>query len=466
MTAIPMKTSSAALTAVILSLFLSAFSVGGAQTPRQKPGVRFLQFSEVAETLGMYSASGIPGSEIKDEAQWDSWIRAQDKAVRDRIDLGTEDSISNLILFGTSFTNLPRLEGTEQAVDLSGLLTSAARQRVRAFLQALEKSQTNERLSFARFFLAQKGVADHALESYLASNLVRMAREQAEYEEKLKQATQAGAPDQLYFTRGTLFQARGLSADTSLLPNFALEETLRSLVAKGAAPPAIRRIAVIGPGLDFADKRAGYDFYPLQTIQPFAIMEAAVRTGLAKPDEVRVVTLDLNAAVNSHVATVAERAKAGLALVLQLPWDTQPDWTVAAKAYWQHFGETLGKPAKALAVPKSVTSIENRAVSIPPQVAARVEARDANVVAQTMDLVDGKGFDLVIATNVLVYYDLFQQGLAIASIANIMNPGGIFLCNNALPARHDHRLKYLGRKSLSYVNNGAFGDDVVVYRRE
>ncbi|HYT64874.1 MAG TPA: hypothetical protein VEL51_00540 [Vicinamibacterales bacterium] len=30
-------------------------------------------------------------------------------------------------------------------------------------------------------------------------------------------------------------------------------------------------VAIIGPGLDFSDKAKGYDVYPPQTIQPFAL---------------------------------------------------------------------------------------------------------------------------------------------------------------------------------------------------
>ena len=88
-----------------------------------------------------------------------------------------------------------------------------------------------------------------------------------------------------------------------------------------------------------------------------------------------------------------------------------------------------------------------------------------NVVTQTMDVPEGQGFDLVIATNMLVYYDLFQQALAMTSVAHMMNPRGVLLVNHTLPAQHPSALEYLGRRSVSYSAAGAFGDDVVVYRR-
>ena len=71
----------------------------------------------------------------------------------------------------------------------------------------------------------------------------------------------------------------------------------------GQTPPKrrVRRVAIIGPGLDFTDKQEGYDFYPQQTIQPFAIMDSLVRLGLARANELSVTTLDLSARVNDHV---------------------------------------------------------------------------------------------------------------------------------------------------------------------
>lgn len=44
--------------------------------------VRYLRYAEVADTIRLFAGSGLPGSEIGDEAAWDAWIRDQDKQVR------------------------------------------------------------------------------------------------------------------------------------------------------------------------------------------------------------------------------------------------------------------------------------------------------------------------------------------------------------------------------------------------
>jgi SAM-dependent methyltransferase len=231
-------------------------------------------------------------------------------------------------------------------------------------------------------------------------------------------------------------------------------------------PGSMHRIAVIGPGLDFTDKRDGYDFYPLQTLQPFAVLETVARLGLGKPADLQVVCLDLNSAVIAHVQKLAQRGRAGQAYTVQLPRDPQAEWSPEAISYWKSFGEVLGSPVKPLPAPAALSGVVARAVVIRSQYAARMQVYNANIVAQTLDFPAGEGFDLIVATNVLVYYDRFQQALAMASIARMLNRGGIFLANNVLPAQHTSDLEYLGRRTTAFTPSGAYGDDVVVYRRK
>ncbi len=427
---------------------------------------RYLHFDEVRETLLLNADSGLPGSEIKEGAAWDAWIRARDAEVRGRIDRGVEDSISNLILYGASFTSLPRVESVEFAATESGELRPAAVARIHALALALASGAKDERVGFVRDFLARKGIGRNFEESYFTGNLRRFIAEQAGYQKKLEDAAKGRDPSSVYLARGTLFETRGLSVDTSLLPNFALEETLRAMIRKGAlTAESMRRIAVIGPGLDFTDKRDGYDFYPLQTLQPFAVLEAVARLDLGKPEDLEVVCLDLNSAVIAHIQKLAERGRAGEAYTVELPRDPRAEWSPEAISYWKNFGEILGSPRKPLPVPASLGGVAVRAVAIRGQFAARIQVYDANIVAETLDFPPGQGFDLIVATNVLVYYNRLEQALAMANIARLLNPGGIFLANHPLPSEHASDLRYLGRRTTAFTPSGVYGDDVVVYRR-
>jgi hypothetical protein len=430
----------------------------------QTEAARYLRWVEIEPLLPLFAAAGDKLPNLADASQWDAWIRQRDREVRSRIDRGVEDSISNLIVFGTSFTTLPRLASPEAAIDAAGDLTPVARRRVDAFVQAIRTLDT-ERFRFVREFMRGRVTGDK-ISAFVAGNLRRFAQEQSDYQRALQAANSSGDAGRTAFVRSTLFESRGLSVDTSLLPNYAIEDTLRVMKQKAALPSRIRTIAVIGPGLDFTDKRDGYDFYPLQTIQPFAVMETVLRLGLAKPDELRVVAFDLNPAVLAHVKRLSERAKTGQPYTLQLPRDPAAGWNEAVTNYWRRFGEFIGAPANPLPTPAGLRGLELRAVAVKPQFAARLSAADLNIVAQTIDPPPEQGFDLVVATNILVYYSRFEQALAMTSVVKMMNSGGIFLSNTVLPAQRPDGLGFLGRRTVAYSAAGAYGDDVVVYRRQ
>src|SRR2546428_11581316 len=115
------KLRRAAFASLVLSLFFHiVFSAA-------ESVVRFLRFEEAAETLKLFADAGLSAGDFKDAAAWNDWVRARDVEVRARVDQGVEDSISNLILYGASYTNLPRLESAERAASETGELTTTAR---------------------------------------------------------------------------------------------------------------------------------------------------------------------------------------------------------------------------------------------------------------------------------------------------------------------------------------------------
>src|SRR6266566_1927672 len=222
------KARRAELACLSLFLFLCTFTSTGEQ------GVRFLRFDDVAETLELFADAGLSAADIKDSTAWNDWVRTRDAEVRARVDQGVEDSISNLILYGASYTSLPRLEGVESAASETGELTASARARVHALAAALPNGARNERLRFVNEFLARKGIPRESVEAKLQENLRQLIAEQRAYQQKLKTSEEASDPAAKLLARGTLFQDRGLSADTSLLPNYALEDTLKTILKKGA----------------------------------------------------------------------------------------------------------------------------------------------------------------------------------------------------------------------------------------
>jgi predicted TPR repeat methyltransferase len=45
---------------------------------------------------------------------------------------------------------------------------------------------------------------------------------------------------------------------------------------------------------------------------------------------------------------------------------------------------------------------------------------------------EGERFDLIVATNVLVYYDVLEQALAASNVAAMLRSGGVFVTNTAV----------------------------------
>jgi hypothetical protein len=291
-------------------------------------GVRFLRWTEVQQLV----------TEVTDSKQWDSWVRQRDYEIRSSIERCLEDSISMLIIFGTSFTTLPRLASPTDVVTAAGDLTPAARIRMEAFIAGLDQID-DERFRSVLQFLRRKQIAQDELRAYLGGNL----------------------------KRAVLERARVPHTHSTSIGVTAVEQALRVLISTGKAPARIRRIGVIGPGLD--------PEYDPDTDNQFASLDAAVSSGLAKTGSVELVVLDINPWVLSHVRAVASKA-----------------------------GGRSG---------------------------ARIRAEDVNVVTQNVETAPGQGFDLVVASAGLSGYSRVEETLMLENVAQMMASGGVFIANGA-----------------------------------
>lgn len=95
-----------------------------------------------------------------------------------------------------------------------------------------------------------------------------------------------------------------------------------------------------------------------------------------------------------------------------------------------------------------------------------LRAADLDVVTERLVLPEEWKLDLVIATNVLVYYGPFEQALALRNIAEMLRTGGTLLTNNALPEVSGATMRAAGATSVSYSDDPDDGDRVLWYRRK
>ncbi len=408
-------------------------------------------------------------------AVWLEWVKLRDAEIRERLARGDEDTVVNLLFFGTSFTRQPRITSAEisrfqaaSAAQMQALL----RQRINDLVTGMIAPGNNERLQFARSITQAAGmsVANEKeiaqVREYLLASVERVLKEQSGFQRTLAAARGLDATGE-FAERSKLYKERGLSLDTSLLLNYALEVALQELRDRGLlARGSVCRIGIIGPGLDFIDKQEGYDFYPTQTVQPFAVMDSLLRLGLSQADRLRVATLDLSPRVNEHIERARRAGAAGRGYAIQLPRDPLAGWDPSAVSYWQRFGDQIGSATPPVAVPPALRGMIMRAVRVRPEFARRLTALDVNIVLQREETpADGK-FDLLIATNIFVYYDTFEQSLALANVQAMLRPGGFLLTNNLLLELPSSRMRAVDYSAVQYSKREAEGDRIVWYRRE
>lgn len=476
-----------------LSLLVCVIAVAASNTPfyaqSSSPRVGYISYKDarpIVEALAdvlpaeLRSANGGDLSSI-----WAGWVARRDAEIRARLVQGDEDSLINFMLFGTSFTHKPRItiEDIAQAAanhSLSAEPSAETNAFVRAIhartddlIRAMGTPAKNERLLFARQLLERRGYEINSdpgrkrVREYLLSSLARMLNEHSSYGKVLESAKLLGDPSAEFAERSKLYATRGLSSDTSLLPNLAIERALASLKAQGAlVPGGVHRVGIIGPGLDFTDKQDGYDFYPQQTIQPFAVIDSLVRLGLARASELRVTTFDLSVRVNDHLRRAAANARRGIAYTIQLPRDAQSQWKPESIDYWTRFGDRIGAPATPVALPAALSDLRIRAVRVRPAIVSLINAEDTNIVLQRPELRADQRFDLLIATNILVYYDVFEQSLALSNVERMLRPGGLLLSNNALLELPFSRIHSIGYETVVYSDKAGDGDHIVWYQRD
>jgi SAM-dependent methyltransferase len=408
-------------------------------------------FAEVRPVLEAMDELLPPQLRPLSEPAWDSWIRRHDEEIRARLERGELDSMVHLLLFGASFTERPRIEfETIAEASRSGLL----RARVEDLVRALQSPGENERLAILGGLLRRNGVdpaaGDGRAGLFLFENLQRVLEENVTYARRAREP--GGEP---------VFRDRGVSLDTGVTANYVVEEALRHLKHRGVLRPGgVTRVAVIGAGLDFTDKLSGYDHYPLQTLQPFALYDSLLRLNLAAAP--RVTVFDISLRVLEHLERARERAAQGRGYTIQLVRVPRQGWTPGAVDYWRSFGDRAGQPAAPVPPPAGLGRLDTRAAEIRPEVVLACEPVNLNIVAARLSLPAEERFDLIVATNVFVYYNRLEQALAFQNAAAMLKPGGILLTNDPLPEVSAIPARRTGQTAVRYSER--FGEPVFWYQ--
>lgn len=450
------------------ALAISAACARPARAQNTAPAA-FTTFQEAEPVLSWFTGPLPSGLEKPNQAKWNAWNRANDRAIRARLETGDLDSMVNLLLFGTSFTQQPRIrieDLAEQARE--GVLNA----RVADLVRGVAVPARNERLAILRTLLLAKGIRfdDSAQRDqagvFILKNLTRVLEEKRQFAARSAAARQSAQADPTLAERSALFQDRGVSLDTGILADFSIDLALQRLkTGGGLRPGSISRVALIGPGLAFIDKdeSAAFDYFPPQTVQPFAILDSLLRLDLARGSGLSLAALDISPLVLDHLQRARSQAAKGNGYVIQLPQDASRPWPRDLDSYWAGLGGRIGEPIDPLPPPAAFPGLKARAVKVRPKAVLECQGMEFDMVAQRLKLAPEARFDLAVATNVFLYYDRFQQALAVANVAAMLKSGGVLLANDDLPLPPSVGMRQTG---INAISDGAAGRDAVAFYRK
>jgi hypothetical protein len=370
---------------------------------------------------------------------WRMWVRQHDVAIRARVTRGDEDSLVNLWLFGTSFTAQPPARPLDvERYGAGATLAQIADRRFDDLVAAMRAPGANERVRWAASMLGRRGIdlasaaSRRAARDFVNDIGKRMLSESADFSRVLESPNAAADPLAWMARYASLYHDRGLSSDTSILTSYAVDYALAAITTSGLLS-GVRRVAIVGPGLDLINKSDGHDFYPEQSMQPFALADSLLRHGLARAGELSITTFDVSARVNQHLMAARDRARKGTGYLLHLPLGDGERWSRGLEEYWNRAGDRVGEPVRAAPAPRTAGSVKVRAIRVRPDVVRSVEPLDLNIVLERLEpLADDQRFDLVIATNVFVYYDSVEQTLALVNLSRMLRPGALLVSNQAV----------------------------------
>jgi hypothetical protein len=357
-----------------------------------------------------------------------------------RVREGDLDHLVFYLLQSTRFTSLPPIEPALSARALvesldprerdeflktskidASRVPSAVRSRIAALERALTKPGEDARLRYFRDLAAEALPKNGDLKAALASEYLRGMRFVYQKEFVAQRAEHpADAVADLYRTRG-------LSTDTAVEAGYLVH--LGLAVAKGLRPDRrIRRVLVVGPGMDLAP-RTGFREVPPESYQPWAVIDALVSTGFAVLDDLEVTAADINPRVVAHLRRSAASPPT-LQLTTEIGAKDGVSFSRDYREYFEGLGARLTMPARAPAVTEDAAGHLQKSVRVGASAARVLRAEPLDIVTERLT---GSPFDLVIATNILPYFDDQQLALAASNIAAMLAPGGLFLHNEARP---------------------------------
>ena len=425
-----------------------AILVGGLAAVELLPGagVRRIAWEDTAPVRSRLAAAGLTAEGFGTYLETFQALSAR------RVREGDFDHLVFYVLQSTHFTRLPPIEPALSAKGFAsgGGVPSAAAGRMTAFLRTIESTDADPRVSYFRALVGgvPLGERRRLIEREYARAMTFL------YEQEFVQRSKVV----------DLYRTRGLSTDTAVEAGYALHAGLG--VLKGLDPSRrIRRVLIVGPGIDLAPRTGMLEVGPPESYQPWAVIDALVSLGLSRLEDLEVVGGDINPRVVDHLRASRQRAPV-LRLVSGIGESGSVAFVPGYREYFTTLGRAVGSVRGGSRVPAGHLS---KTVTVSTTAAATLRAEALNIVTERLT---GEPFDLVIATNILPYFEKADLLLAMSNIASMLAPGAVFLHNDTRPeVQEDAALAGLPSEQLRQViianvkGAPALADTVVLHRR-
>ena len=366
------------------------------------------------------------------EETFDSYVAGIEAATARRVADGDREHLIYYALQSRRFTGRARIEPalsarrfvdrlpaaererllSDSAYRPSGGLPREERARLTDLLTALRTDSSDLRLSYFRELMRSMWPAsgpDGFYPDYL--RVVRFL-----YLKEFVDARDAAAIARLY-------QTRSHSSDTQIDAGFGVAIGLGVIHALEPAFRA-RRVLVVGPGLDLAPRTDLIDASPLQSHQPLAVTDALLSSSMASAEDLRVHSVD----VNPRVVRAVEQLTRGVTWHLFSSVVETRDRPLSAeyRGYLSRLGRAIGDEIEE---PPGVAANYHyqHSIAVPVSVARTFSAESLNVITERLD----DAFDVIVATNVLPYFDDREVLLALTNVAAMLRPGGYLVHNES-----------------------------------
>jgi hypothetical protein len=307
-----------------------------------------------------------------------------------------------------------------EAVGTEGI-PAAVRQRLIALLGALRDAPAQTRLDIFRDIVVSQAPSESRREAFLAEQYVRAMRFLYE-KEFVAQRTSAEAVAALY-------RERGLSTDTAVEAGYLVHHGLATLHALDPSR-RIRRVLIVGPGLDLAPRTGLIEAGPPESYQPFAVVDSLISLGLSRLDDLVVVGADVNPRVVERLEGASKRG-VSLTLVTGVADGGGVTLEREYRDYFDAVGRSIADPMPPPALPARYDGHLRKAMRVRPQAVRVVSGLGLDIATDRIDFRGDGPFDLIVATNVLPYLDDRLLSLALANVSAMLAPGGVFMHNES-----------------------------------